>query len=268
MTDPSNVLIRFEKVTKAFNGQAVLKNLDLDIRRGQTTVIIGPSGCGKTVLLKHITVLLRPDSGRVYFDQTPISGLQERQLVPFRRRMGVLFQGGALFDSMTVAQNIYFPLQEHGIRDPRELGERCQRVLRLVGMDGAQQKMPEELSGGQKKRVALARAIALNPELLLYDEPTTGLDPVRADLIDELIRRLHRELKITSVVVTHDMGSTRKVADRVIMLHQGVIVADTPPDGLDRVDDDFVRRFIHGRATDEELAELAGGSLSAGRRIT
>lgn len=264
MADTQDALIRFEKVSKSFNGQAVLRDLDLNIMRGQTTVVIGPSGCGKTVLLKHIAALIRPDKGSVYFGKDPISKLSEKALASYRLRMGFLFQGGALFDSMTVAQNICFPLQEHGVRRPEELSARCKQVLTLVGLDGTQQKMPEELSGGQKKRVALARAIALNPELLLYDEPTTGLDPIRADLIDRLILKLQEELKITSVVVTHDMDSTRKIADRVVMLHEGRIVADAPPEKLPDVQSDIVRRFIEGRATQEEIDELSRGSAAPG----
>ncbi len=259
MTEQSDSIIRLERVHKSFNGQRVLEDLNLEILRGQTTVVIGPSGCGKTVLLKHIVALLRPDSGRVFFDGVNITSLSERQLVPIRRRIGFLFQSNALFDSMTVAENIHFPLIEHGIRSEDELQRRCRRVLRLVGLDGMQQRMPEELSGGQKKRVALARAIALNPEVILYDEPTTGLDPIRADLINELILKLQAELRTTTLVVTHDMDSARKVADRIVMLYNSRILVDTTPDGLREITDDVVVRFVDGQATPEELDELKHG---------
>ncbi len=264
MTEQPSPIIRLKGIYKSFNGQKVLEDLNLDILRGQTTVIIGPSGCGKTVLLKHIVALLRPDRGSVFFDGIDITHLSERQLVPIRRRMGFLFQSNALFDSMTVADNIYFPLLEHGIRLEAELRQRCRRVLWLVGLDGMQQRMPEELSGGQKKRVALARAVALNPEVILYDEPTTGLDPIRADLINELILKLQAELKTTTLVVTHDMDSARKVADRIVMLYNNRILADTTPEGLREITDDVVVRFVDGQATPEELDELKHGYASEG----
>ncbi len=264
MPEHLSPIIRLKGICKAFNGQTVLEDLSLDILRGRTTVVIGPSGCGKTVLLKHIVALLRPDRGRVFFDGMDITQLSERQLVPIRRRIGFLFQSNALFDSMTVAENIHFPLLEHGIRSEAELQQRCRRVLGLVGLDGMQQRMPEELSGGQKKRVALARAIALNPEVILYDEPTTGLDPIRADLINELILKLQAELRTTALVVTHDMDSARKVADRIVMLYNSRILADTTPEGLREITDDVVVRFVDGQATPEELDELKHGHTEQG----
>ncbi len=254
MTDQP--IIRLEKVYKAFNGQVVLDAVDLDIYPAQTTVVIGPSGCGKSVLLKHIVALLRPDSGKVFFHDHEVSSMTERHLVRIRRRMGFLFQGGALFDSMTVERNICFPLIEHGVGTFQQRRERCGEVLSLVGMEGYETRYPEELSGGQKKRVALARAIVLNPEVILYDEPTTGLDPIRADLINELILKLQRVLGITAVVVTHDMASARKVGARIVMLHDGNFVADTKPDQLDRIDNKVVSHFVQGRASPEELAQL------------
>ena len=264
MNQPSEPIIRLEKVSKAFDSQMVLRAIDLDIERGKTTVVIGPSGCGKTVLLRHVVGLLRPDSGRVFFDGADITALSERQLVPIRRRVGFLFQSSALFDSMTVAENVCFPLVEHGVRSKAELADRCGQVLGLVGLNGTQKKMPEELSGGQKKRVAMARAIALNPEVLLYDEPTTGLDPIRADLINELILKLQAELRTTALVVTHDMESARKVADRIVMLYDGRLLVDTTPEGLEKVTDDIVVRFVDGRATAEELSELKSGRVGQG----
>jgi phospholipid/cholesterol/gamma-HCH transport system ATP-binding protein len=254
-------IIRLEKVQKSFGRLVVLDGVDLAIQPGKTTVVIGPSGCGKSVLLKHIVGLLKPDRGKVFFGNWEISAMSERQLVPIRRQMGFLFQGGALFDSMTVQENIRFPLIESGLGTDQDQRERCRTVLRLVGLDGTQNKYPEELSGGQKKRVALARAIALDPKVILYDEPTTGLDPIRADLINELILKLQSALGTTAVVVTHDMSSTRKIADRILMLDRGRFLVDTTPEGLDRIDDKVVSRFVQGRASDEELAQLRTGRL-------
>ncbi|MHC4563449.1 MAG: ABC transporter ATP-binding protein [Planctomycetota bacterium] len=255
-------LVRLANVHKSFGDLPVLCGVDLEVRQGQTTVVIGPSGCGKSVLLKHIIGLLKPDRGEVFFRHFEISSLSESALIRIRRRMGFLFQGGALFDSMTVQENIVFPLAEHKIGTPRERVRRCREALALVGLDGLQGRLPDELSGGQKKRVALARAIALEPELILYDEPTTGLDPIRADLINELIIKLQTTLNTTSLVVTHDMASARKVGDRIAMLHEGRILIDTTPDKLDDVDDEVVSRFVQGRASPEELAELRNGRLS------
>jgi phospholipid/cholesterol/gamma-HCH transport system ATP-binding protein len=256
-TTPVNTpIIELKGLYKSFNGLKVLRGVDLAIQRGSTTVVIGPSGCGKSVLLKHIVVLLRPNAGQVLFDGKVVSSLDEQELVPIRRRIGFVFQGGALFDSMNVRDNICFPLAEHENLDEAERHERCTQALRLVGLDGVQLKMPEELSGGQKKRVALARAIVLRPEVILYDEPTTGLDPVRADLINELIIKLQKELHTTAVVVTHDMASARKVGDRVVMLYDGRFIADAPPDQLDQAQGEVVSRFVTGRADLSELKQL------------
>jgi len=256
-------IIRLENICKAFDGKVVLEEVDLAIDPGRTTVVIGPSGCGKSVLLKHIVALLRPDRGKVFFRRHEVSAMSERSLVSVRRRIGFLFQGAALFDSMTVAQNVCFPLVEHAVGDRQSRKRRCAEVLGMVGLDGLENRYPEELSGGQKKRVALARAISLDPEVILYDEPTTGLDPVRADLINELILKLQAALGTTAVVVTHDMNSARKVGDRIVMLHEGRLIADTPPDGLDRIDNEVVRRFIRGLASEDELAELRRNGRSA-----
>jgi phospholipid/cholesterol/gamma-HCH transport system ATP-binding protein len=254
-------IIRLEDVSKAFGKLAVLRGVSLAIQPGQTTVVIGPSGCGKSVLLKHIVGLIRPDHGKVFFHNQELSSLSERELVTVRRQIGCLFQGGALFDSMTVEENICFPLHENDVGTIAERLERCRQVLALVGLDGTQWKYPEELSGGQKKRVALARAIALDPKVILYDEPTTGLDPIRADLINELILKLQSALGTTAVVVTHDMASARKIADRIVMLHNGRFIADAPPEDLDKIDDKVVSRFVRGQASEEELAELQTGKL-------
>jgi len=255
-------IIRLEKVSKAFGPVVVLDEVDLDIYPGQTLVAIGPSGCGKTVLIKHIVGLIKPDSGRVFFRDQDMTVMSEKELVEVRRHMGFLFQGGALFDSMTVGQNVCFPLEDHGVGDPAFRRRRCHEVLSLVGLDGMQDRYPEELSGGQRKRVALARAVALGPEVILYDEPTTGLDPIRADLINELILKLQHTLHTTAVVVTHDMTSARKVGDRIVMLHQGKIIADAGPEELMQSPQEAVRRFIQGLADEQELAEIRASDLS------
>ena len=255
-------IIRLEGVYKSFGPTPVLQGVDLAIQPGQTTVIIGPSGCGKTVLIKHIVGLIRPDRGRVFFRDQEVSALSESRLVPVRRRMGFLFQGSALFDSMTVEQNILFPLEEHHYGTRQRRRERCRQVLSMVGLDGMQPRYPEALSGGQKKRVALARAIALDPEVILYDEPTTGLDPIRADLINELIIRLQRSLGATAIVVTHDLTSARKVGHRIMMLHEGRFIADTSPDDIEKVDNEVFARFVQGKASQEELRELDSGGRS------
>jgi phospholipid/cholesterol/gamma-HCH transport system ATP-binding protein len=256
MDHRDETFIRLENVSKTFESTPVLDDVSISFERGKTTVIIGPSGCGKSVLLKHLIGLLRPDSGKVWFDGHCVSSMTESQLVPLRRKMSYLFQGGALFDSMSVEDNICFPLLEHHRGTRSERRDKCAEVLGLVGLEGLQKRLPSELSGGQQKRVALARAIVMDPELILYDEPTTGLDPIRADLINELILKLQRTLGETAIVVTHDIASARKVADRILMLHEGTFVADVLPDELDSVDDEVVRRFIQGHACPEEIAEL------------
>ncbi|HVP13236.1 MAG TPA: ABC transporter ATP-binding protein [Phycisphaerae bacterium] len=249
-------IIELRGVHKRFGSLQVLDGIDLALTRGQTTVVIGESGTGKSVLLKHIVVLLRPDSGQVYFHGRRVDDQSEAALVAVRRRFGFLFQLSALFDSMTVAENIAFPLTEHGDYSETEIARTVAEKLHLVGLDGLESRRPGELSGGQKKRVALARAIALNPEVVLYDEPTTGLDPVRADVINELILRLKRNLDVTAVVVTHDMTSAYKVADRIVMLQDGKIIADGPPESFKTSTDPRVRRFVDGRASREDLSVL------------
>ncbi len=249
-------IIELRNVSKRFGSLVVLDGVSLALLRGHTTVVIGESGTGKSVLLKHIVVILRPDQGEVHFRGKRIDDKSEAQLVDARRRFGFLFQLGALFDSMTVAENIAFPLTEHTTFTKEEIDQVVAEKLRLVGMDGLQSRRPGELSGGQKKRVALARAIALNPEVVLYDEPTTGLDPVRADVINELILRLKRSLDVTSVVVTHDMTSAYKVADRIVMLQDGKIIADGGPEFFRTTDDPRVRRFVDGKADAKDLSVL------------
>jgi len=252
----SEIIIELRGVSKRFGSLVVLDGIDLALERGRATVIIGESGTGKSVLLKHIVGLLRPDAGEVYFHGQRIDNRHEKDLVEIRRRFGFLFQMGALFDSMTVAENVAFPLVEHGNGTADQIQKVVTQTLRLVGLDGLQNRRPGELSGGQRKRVALARAISLNPEVVLYDEPTTGLDPVRADVINELINKLQRELSVTSVVVTHDMTSAYKVADRIVMLHHGRIIADGTPDWFRSCTDKRVRRFVDGKADEADLAAL------------
>ncbi|MFC1783017.1 ABC transporter ATP-binding protein [Planctomycetota bacterium] len=256
MEKPENHnLFELKNVSKSFGELKVLDDIDLAIETGKTTVVIGPSGCGKTVLLKHLMALIRPDKGTVFFDGERIDNLTEKKLIPMRRRCGFLFQAGALFDSETVAQNVGFPLLQHTIYPQRKIDEMVRERLKLVGLADTESRLPSELSGGQKKRIALARAIALAPEVVLYDEPTTGLDPLRADTINELIIKLQHELKITSIVVTHDMNSAYKIADRIIMLDQGRIIADGTADEIRSSTDATVQRFIRGQS--EELNEIS-----------
>ncbi len=256
-------IISLENVTKKFGNNVVLDNIDLTIEKGMTTVVIGPSGCGKTVLIKHLIALLRPNSGKVYFKGQRIDKLEEEQLDKIRMNYGFLFQGGALFDSLTVAENILFPVrQSYKTKKVSGLEELVKSKLSLVGLDGFQNYFPAQLSGGQRKRVALARAIALNPEVILYDEPTTGLDPIRADIINELILKLQKGLGLTSVAVTHDMTSAYKIADRIIMLHKGKIIADGDADFIRHHSDGVVQQFINGRVSSEELEVLRTGGVA------
>ena len=249
-------LIELKHLRKRFEALVVLNDVSLSIERGQSLVIIGASGSGKSVLLKHMVGLLKPDRGQVWFDGKRIDDLPERALVPVRKRFGFLFQMGALFDSLTVEQNISFPLEEHTNKKPEEIHEIVTQKLRMVGLPDIGWKMPAELSGGQKKRVALARAIALNPEVILYDEPTTGLDPIRADVINELIIKLKKELNVTSIVVTHDMASAFKVGDRIVMLYEGKLIFDGTPEQVKESTNPIVRRFVLGEASEEELETL------------
>jgi phospholipid/cholesterol/gamma-HCH transport system ATP-binding protein len=257
-------VIALKNITKKFGTNVVLDNVSLAIEKGKTTVVIGPSGCGKTVLIKHLILLLRPTSGEVYFKGSRIDNLNEHQLNKVRTHYGFLFQGGALFDSLSVFENIIFPLRQHSeITDWKRVEELVKSKLAMVGLDGFQNYYPANLSGGQRKRVALARAIALNPEVILYDEPTTGLDPIRSDVINELILKLQRELNVTAVVVTHDMTSAYKVADRIIMLHNGKIIADGDADYIRNHPHPTVQHFIKGQVDDDDLAVLRmSGTMS------
>jgi phospholipid/cholesterol/gamma-HCH transport system ATP-binding protein len=239
----SEALIDLRHLRKSFGWLKVLDDVSLQIKSGDSVVVIGASGTGKSVLLKHIVGLLTPDEGEVWFDKQRIDTMAERKLMEIRKRIGFLFQMGALFDSMNVGQNIGFPLI---VSDK----------LGMVGLRGIENKMPGELSGGQRKRVALARAIVLDPEVILYDEPTTGLDPVRADVINQLITRLQRKLKVTSITVTHDMQSAFKIGNRIVMLHEGKIIIDGTPKEIQNSDNPIVKQFITGEASEEELELL------------
>jgi phospholipid/cholesterol/gamma-HCH transport system ATP-binding protein len=249
-------LIELRHIFKRFGWLEVLNDVSLSIEKGKCLVIIGASGSGKSVMLKHIVGLLKPDRGEVWFSGRRIDNLPERELMKVRQRFGFLFQQGALFDSDNVARNVAFPLVEHTSKKPDEIREIVDYKLRMVGLPDVANKMPAELSGGQRKRVALARAIALDPEVILYDEPTTGLDPIRSDVINELILKLQRELEVTSVVVTHDMNSAFKVADRLVMLFEGKLIFDGTSEEIRSTTNGTVRRFVHGEASLEELQTL------------
>ncbi len=237
-------MIQFLDVHKSFDGHPVLQGVNLEIPDGKVTVILGSSGCGKTVLLKHVIGLMSPDRGRVLVDKTDLSGLDDRQLNEFRKRFGMLFQSAALFDSLSVEENVAFPLKEHTKLTPEEIHKKVVEKLDLVGLGDAISKMPSELSGGMRKRVGLARAIALEPKIILYDEPTTGLDPLMTDAINRLILDTHRKLHLTSVLISHDIESTFQVADFVAILDGGKIVTSGTPQEIRNSDHPFVRNFL------------------------
>lgn len=239
-------MIDSKGLVKTFNGRRVLDGLDLEVRRGETMVIIGRSGCGKSVYLKHVIGLLLADTGRMLVDGTEVSGLNGKQQAALRLRFGMVFQGSALFDSMSVGENVGFSLIEHSKMPQKQIQSRVAESLELVGLRGIEGLRPSELSGGMKKRVALARAICMKPEILLYDEPTTGLDPITAAAIDELILRLQEQLKVTSLVVTHDMISVYKIATRVAMMYQGRIQQTGSVEEIRRSPDPVVQQFITG----------------------
>jgi len=242
------MMIEIQHLYKKFNNSPVLNDLNLSISKGQTCVIIGRSGCGKSVLLKHIVGLLKPDQGRVLVNQKEVAVLNELELSALRSKISMVFQGGALFDSMNVAENVGFTLIEHTHISQKKILERVEESLDLVGLDGIGNLMPSELSGGMKKRVALARAICIRPEIILYDEPTTGIDPIAADSINELIRSLHDKLKVTSIVVTHDMKSAYHIADKIAMMYKGKIILEGDPKEIRESKNSIVHQFINGIA--------------------
>ena len=241
-------MIEIHNLYKKFNNVLVLNDLSLNISKGQTCVIIGRSGCGKSVLLKHIVGLLKPDQGKVLVSQKEVAVLNELELSVLRSKISMVFQGGALFDSMNVTENVGFSLIEHTHISQKKLLDRVEESLALVGLGGIGNLMPSELSGGMKKRVALARAICIRPEIILYDEPTTGVDPIAADSINELIRSLHDKLKVTSVVVTHDMKSAYHIADKIAMMYKGKIIIEGAPKDIRESKNPMVHQFINGLA--------------------
>lgn len=243
--------IEVKDLYKSFNGNNVLQGVNLEIPEGRITCIVGGSGSGKSVLLKHLNGILRPDSGHVVVDGKDISGLPESSLYGMRRRMALIFQSGGLLGSLNVGENVGLGLKEHNLASEDEIRDIVREKLDLVQLGGIEDKMPANLSGGMKKRVSIARGLTLNPELILYDEPTAGLDPPMAQAIDDLILELSRDLKVTSVVVTHDLTSVFKLADTVNMLYKGNIIESAPPEKWRESDNEIIRNFI-GREVELE----------------
>ena len=252
-------------VRKTYEGRAVLAGASLTVRAGETMVILGPSGTGKSVLLRHINGLTKPDEGQVFVFGQDVVPLSEEEMAPVRLRVSMLFQGGALFDSMNVFDNVAFPMREHTPMNPSEIKKRVAEKLSLVGLPGTQKKMPAELSGGMRKRVALARSIALDPEIILFDEPTTGLDPLNSEKINELIHDLNQRMKATFIVVTHDIVSARAIADRVAFLHGGIFEFvgsfDEAAHGAHPILSDFFRS--QGFPAGTEAAAIASAAVRA-----
>lgn len=244
----SKRMIEIINLCKAFGSHIVLDNANLDIKNSETMVIIGRSGTGKSVLLKHIIGIMKPDSGQVIIDGVDITRLNEKKLNEFRMKFGMLFQGAALFDSLTVGENVGFALYEHSNLSAVQIERRIAECLGHVGLSGIEDLKPAELSGGMRKRVGLARAIAVNPEIIMYDEPTTGVDPIMGDAVNDLIVTLHDKLKVTSLAVTHDMVSAYKIADRIAMLYEGKIIEVGAPDEIKNTKNPIVKQFITGAA--------------------
>lgn len=247
------VFLEMRGIRKSFGKNEVLRGVDLEVRRGEILVLLGSSGGGKTVLMKHMAGLLQPDEGTVTLEGKLISGLSERELGWARRKVSMMFQGGALFDSMTVGENIAFPMKEAGVKDREELAIRVAEALEMVKLSGQEDKMPADLSGGMRKRVALARAVVNKPCCVLYDEPHAGLDPVTGDSIDRLIKDLANDHGITNVVVTHELRSAFRIADRVIFMREGLIYWEGSPEDLQTSEDSVLANFVAGRATDSDL---------------
>jgi len=242
---PAPPLIDVQDIYKSFNGFPVLKGVNLQIPEGTTTVILGGSGSGKTVLMKHIMGLFKPDRGQVIVDGQNVSAMSRQELAVFRQRMGMVFQSAALFDSMTVADNVAFPLREHnpGLSEA-EIQQKVKEKLAVVDLHGVEQKFPAELSGGMRKRVGLARAIVREPKIVLYDEPTTGLDPLTTESVDEMIIHARERLTVTSVVISHDVGSAFHIADRIAMLNEGRVVEEGTPVEVRNTKEPFTRQFL------------------------
>ena len=249
-------MIEVQNISKSFGNNAVLRDVSFKVAEGESIAIIGRSGTGKSVLLKHLVGLLMPDAGTVRVKGVEINDMPERELLTVRRQFGMLFQGAALFDSMNVAENIAFPLRRAGVTDEAEIEQRVMEMLDLVVMPGVETKLLSELSGGMRKRVGLARAIVHHPAIILYDEPTTGLDPVVSDSIDQLILRVRDQFNITSIVITHDMRSARRIGQRIIYLREGQVYLDAPADEVFNSKDPVVRRFVNGEADLKEVEIL------------
>jgi phospholipid/cholesterol/gamma-HCH transport system ATP-binding protein len=247
------IFLEMRGIKKSFGDQVVLRGVDLDIRRGEVLVLLGGSGGGKSVLMKHIVGLLQPDEGTVTLEGKVISDLSERDLSWARKKISMMFQSGALFDSMTVAENVAFPMQEAGLRDRDELSRRVSEALKIVRLEGQEDKMPAALSGGMRKRVALARAVVEEPCCVLYDEPHAGLDPVTGDSIDRLIKDLANERGITNVVITHEMRSAFRIADRLVFMKDGLVYWEGTPDELKDSKDPILVNFVEGRSQDSDL---------------
>jgi len=246
-------MIEVRNLQKSFGANKVLDDVNFQIEKGESVVIIGRSGGGKSVLIKHLIGLLKPDAGKVLIEGEDIVAMGERELLRIRRKFGMLFQGAALFDSMTVAQNVGFAFRENKTLGEKEIARRVAEVLDVVDLPGTENKAPAELSGGMRKRVGLARAIIYEPQIILYDEPTTGLDPSVSDSIDQLILRVRDRLKVTTVVVTHDMRSARRLGQRIMMLHNQKIYATGTPDEIFASQDPVVRRFVEGVSDPKEI---------------
>jgi phospholipid/cholesterol/gamma-HCH transport system ATP-binding protein len=241
-------VVAVQDLWKRFDGTVALAGVSLEVRRGEVQVIMGPSGCGKTVLLKHLVGLLRPDQGEVSVFGQPVHGLSDRDLDVLRLQIGVVFQSAALFDSLTVAENVAFPLRRHRSMSGEAVARRVAELLSMVEMEGTESLMPSALSGGMRKRVGIARALALEPSLVLYDEPTGGLDPITATTVDALILRLRAGLGVTSVVVTHDLASAFRLADRMAVMDAGALLASGTPEEILRSSHPFIVRFVETRA--------------------
>jgi len=247
-TSQEEPFIKVRGLHKSFGSNKVLHGVDAEVYRGETLVLLGGSGGGKSVLLKHMIGLLTPDQGEIWVEGNSLAGQTERQVGKVRQKIGMMFQGGALFDSMTVAQNIGFPLIERGMKDIDEVNRRVDEVLEIVKLSGQQSKMPSELSGGMRKRVALARAIVDRPSCVLYDEPHAGLDPITADSIDHLMRHLQRDFGMTNVIITHEMRSVFRVADRVIFMKKGLIYWQGTPSEMKQSEDPELQNFLIGNS--------------------
>lgn len=241
-------MIELKNVYKSFGGRLVLKDVNLKVKTGESLVIIGRSGCGKSVMLKHIIGLMRPNSGSVIIGDVDITKIDSKELDEVRMKFGMLFQGAALFDSLTVFENVGFQLIEYTNKSYREVRERVVQCLKMVGLKGIEKLKPAELSGGMKKRVGLARAICMSPEIILFDEPTTGVDPIMGDIINDMIRDLHDKLKVTSITVTHDMKSAYKIADRICMIYNKQLVEVGTPEEAQDSTNEYVRQFVTGAA--------------------